>query len=416
MADRSAGRTARRWTQARVAVALLWSGAAAAQPTPDADQIRAQIRSVPAARVISAPVEQRPAAAAKGRPPAPPPQAVIKQLPPELEAASNALLAARIKQQTNPTRSIGTPAVGFLKFFSGAAEMPDRDTGEALVLRAFAIASEPLRFDTERRRLRGNILVGVVEVGTTARKTLSTPIDFQVVGVTAIPNPIVASRTSPPFETVTIEVADNGEAAVNVRVRSNLAPDKEETVELKVQRPGITLSVSPEAIQGWGLETAVLTVQSGEPGFGKQALQLTSRIGRLEDNRVHLDDDGMASQVLRSASIGTDTITARGIPFGEESLQVRYTLPVRFMVAAVLGGLAGGLLRLGKKFRLRSSSARELGLAVLAGAVVFGLYALGVNLTGFRLPAQAGEVLVFVVSAVGAFIGTRLLTPSPQTA
>ena len=53
---------------------------------------------------------------------------------------------------------------------------------------------------------------------------------------------------------------------------------------------------------------------------------------------------------------------------------------------------------------------------MLAGAVVFGLYALGVNLTGFRLPAQAGEVLVFVVSAVGAFIGTRLLTPSPQTA
>ena len=415
MADRSAGCDDLLRTLTRVALALPWAAVVLAQPAPDAAQIRAQIRSVPPAKVISVPVAPPPSPAAKGRP-SPSGEAVIKRLPPELEAASNALLAERIRQQTNPTRSIATPGVGFLKFFSGAAEMPDRDTGEALVLRALTIASEPLRFDTERRRLRGNILLGVVEVGTTARKTLSTPIDFQVIGVSAIPNPIVASRTSPPFETVTIEVADTGESVVNVRVRSNLAPDKEEIVELKVQRPGIVLSVSPEAIQGWGLETAVLTVQAGEPGFGRQALQLTSRIGRLDDNHVLLDDNGMASQIVRSASIGTDTITVRGIPFGEETRQIRYTLPVRFMVAAVLGGLAGGILRIGKKFRLNRSSARELGLAVLAGAVVFGLYALGVNLSSFRLPAQAGEVLVFVVSALGAFVGSRLLTPAPPIA
>jgi hypothetical protein len=33
-----------------------------------------------------------------------------------------------------------------------------------------------------------------------------------------------------------------------------------------------------------------------------------------------------------------------------------------------------------------------------------------VNVTGFGLPAQAGEVLVFVVTALGAFGGTRLFS------
>jgi hypothetical protein len=32
---------------------------------------------------------------------------------------------------------------------------------------------------------------------------------------------------------------------------------------------------------------------------------------------------------------------------------------------------------------------------------------------GFNLPSQGGEVLVFVVSALGAFIGTRLVGSAP---
>lgn len=78
-------------------------------------------------------------------------------------------------------------------------------------------------------------------------------------------------------------------------------------------------------------------------------------------------------------------------------------------MASVIGGLGGGLLKRGMK---RSGSSKrlllELLLSVLTGAIVFGLFALGVNTVGFNLPHNGGEVLVAVVAALGAFVGTRL--------
>ncbi|MFL6197429.1 MAG: hypothetical protein ACJ75H_24800 [Thermoanaerobaculia bacterium] len=56
----------------------------------------------------------------------------------------------------------------------------------------------------------------------------------------------------------------------------------------------------------------------------------------------------------------------------------------------------------------------RLGLGLICGAIVFALYALGVNLTGFNLPGRAGELVVFVVAALGALGGVGLLkVPGP---
>ena len=48
------------------------------------------------------------------------------------------------------------------------------------------------------------------------------------------------------------------------------------------------------------------------------------------------------------------------------------------------------------------------------GFLVLGLYVLGVNVVGFHLPARAGEVLVFVVAALGALGGVGLLKPTTK--
>jgi hypothetical protein len=411
-------------TVAAASIALAaWSVGADAQPA-NAAQLRAQIQSAPATRVI--PTTPRPAtpsapqgSATKPAPAAPAGDSMyVKKLPSELEAASAALIRERLTQPAGqPTRSIGGSGDRLLAVLPHVVEVPSPSSGRPLILRAVVLLDEPLRFDADRKRFRGRLQLGVVELEASGIvQNLPAPIDFQVFGVTATPNPLSARHTAPPFESVVLEVTDPGDATVRARVRTILDPDKDEEIGVPVDRPDMSVSVSPAVIQGWGLETAVLTVQTREPGFAQQPLQLASRIGRLEDNRVRLDEHGTASQVLRSASIGTDTISVRGGPFGETRVDIKYTLPVRFMVAAALGGLAGGLLRLGRRVRMSSGSARDLGLAILTGAVVFGMYALGVNLTGFRLPAQAGEVLVFVVAAIGAFLGTRLLTAPAQLA
>ena len=70
----------------------------------------------------------------------------------------------------------------------------------------------------------------------------------------------------------------------------------------------------------------------------------------------------------------------------------------------------GGALRRGIKTGGNAKTiAMEFVLAVLAGALVFGLFVLGVNVTGFSLPERGGEVLVAVVAAIGGLFGTKLL-------
>jgi len=56
----------------------------------------------------------------------------------------------------------------------------------------------------------------------------------------------------------------------------------------------------------------------------------------------------------------------------------------------------------------------RLAAAVTCGFLVLGLYVLGVNVVGFDLPARAGEVLVFVVAALGALGGVGLLKPTTK--
>ena len=78
--------------------------------------------------------------------------------------------------------------------------------------------------------------------------------------------------------------------------------------------------------------------------------------------------------------------------------------------ACLAGGVAGGLLRQAPGRRVgRARRAAEVGLAVLCGVVVWGLSVLGVNLLGVALPEHGGEVLAFVVGALGAFAGVKLL-------
>lgn len=422
---------------AAFAVVLVPSLASAQAPT-DAASVKAKILSTPAAQVVSpgsAPVPSAGATAKSLKAG----DTRIKQLPADLEAASAALIRERLTAKP-PNRGIGetgrppgTPPgnapgpagkdvpqtdpgtiaqAAQVVVFKGAAEMLAHGSSSLLTLKALAIVNSPLRYDVARRMFSGTVSLGVVEIEPSGSvQTLSAPIDFEVLGLAADPRQVQAKTTSPPFATVRVDVRDPDGDSVDVRVRSILSPDREEAVALKVDRPILKVSVSPDVIQGWGLETASLLVSADEARGSRETLQAASRLGRLSQQRIALDQEGLGSATLRSASIGRDTVTVGGSPFKETTVAVTFAPPVRFIIAATVGGLVGGVLRIGRRIRVDAQTARDLALSVLTGAVVFGLYALGVNVTGFDLPAQAGEVVVFVVAAIGAFVGTRLLSP-----
>lgn len=295
--------------------------------------------------------------------------------------------------------------------FEGVVQTVDKDSQE-IILKAVAFPGTPLRYNPKNQRFEGGISVGVIEVGDSNARTLSAPIAFQVIGpVTAEPETVTTSETAPPYKTIHVST-DAPDPEVDVQVVSNVAPAGE-TLKLRV-RPSLAVSVTPANIQGWGLETAdvLVSAQGFRPGSGNR-LQVSTTLGRMTSNVAALDDSGMAQVSLRSESTGIGQVSVSGAGLDGATTTIAYVFPWRFLGAALIGGVVGGLLRK----RSRSSSPgvllKSLGIAVMSAAIVVALYVLGINLVGFALPSTGGEVLVFVVAALGALYGTKLLSDNP---
>jgi len=103
--------------------------------------------------------------------------------------------------------------------------------------------------------------------------------------------------------------------------------------------------------------------------------------------------------------------TAMSRPYAVTTRDIVYVWPVGFIVAIVLGALAGGTATL--VFRSRVSSRRGA-ILLFGGALVTGTLAaiagavLGVKVGTFEPAAGGGLALVFVLSLVGAWLGPRL--------
>ncbi len=293
--------------------------------------------------------------------------------------------------------------------FQGVVQTTDAEAKE-LILKAVAFPRAPLRLNTTTGRYEGGISVGVIEVNASGAKTLASPIAFQVLGpVTTSPDTVSIDQTAPPYRDIKV-AADAPDAEVKVTVVSNVAPAGEE-LTLKV-RPSLGVTITPPRIQGWGLETAdVLVSAQAVDAARDNTLQLSSTLGRLSATEATLDKGGNAKVSIRSESVGTGKVTTRGGGLDGASADVEFVFPWRFLGAALVGGVVGGLLRKRSRSKTAGAFVKSMGIAVLSAAVVVGLYVLGINLVGFALPTHGGEVLVFVVAALGALYGTKLLAP-----
>ncbi len=318
------------------------------------------------------------------------------------------------KTKMAAVQQVQQQVAGPVAVFEGAIRTLAVDSAE-LTLKAVVLAGSPLRYRPERKRFEGTLNVGVVDLGgRQATRQLSEPIIFQVIGaVTAIPDRVKAESTAPPYETITV-VSDSADEPIDVQVVSNVTP---EGVKLTIPvQPALFVRATPPRIQGWGLETADVLVQSRALGPKTNRRVLVSSDGGIvTPTELTLSTDGTGTSSIRSVSTGEAVITASGPAFPDATTPVEFLFPWHFIAAGLLGGLAGGALRLGIPRRgTGRRTLAKLGLAVICGAIVFALYALGANVIGFQLPGRAGELVVFVVSALGALGGVGLLkAPAP---
>ena len=289
-------------------------------------------------------------------------------------------------------------------------------SGDELQLKMFALAGKRLAYDAKQNTFVGSIWLGVNEiVGGRPPRTLMTPVDFEILDAdTAEPAEIHVARTGAPYQQVQLHVAAAEDAKVNIA--SSLAPDPF-ALPLPLN-PTLLIRASDDPIEGLGLGTSIVSVTAiglANPK-GRPVIFQKLGAGSINPRQTFLDEKGMASTELRSDWLGGAQVAATLPGLAQASIGVDFRPPYGTMLAAFLGALVGAAIRVGSSQLRGSEAARAIGVSVLVGILVFALYAIGVNVLPIKPTVTQGAILVFAISALGAFLGVSVLpgqVPSP---
>jgi ricin-type beta-trefoil lectin protein len=286
------------------------------------------------------------------------------------------------------------------------------------------IEADAFRPNGQPGRFTAKVSLGVKNVRNLhVQAPLNPAIVMSVFAPSTVPEQIKVARTN---ELIPVDLeAVNPTSPVHVRIIPSFDPEGT-AVDLAVTRGILTLAASPSEIQGFGLETAEVTVMSaGLPNPKGVEVTINSDIGNLGSKVLTLDDQGRASTTLRSIGTGVATMTTveTADVSAAKPFQVQFRPPWVFLASALPGGLAGALIRWGAKRESKKPGrhpAADTALRVLAGVVIAAAYAIGINLLGVHPAATAGEALVFVVAALGSYWGLRFpglkqADPEPAT-
>jgi hypothetical protein len=330
----------------------------------------------------------------------------------DLQATQALAGQSEIKNVIGPQgRVLALP--GFIRQFD--------QTGEQLQLKMIALAGHKLAYDSSLKIFVGTIWLGVNEIiAGRSGQQLVTPVDFKILNAESA-DPAVVQVTStgePGYKQVQLRIA----AAVQnpaVNIVSNLDPNP---TELPLQlNPALVIS-SDSPIDGLGLATSTINVTAlglGQPK-GVVTFQKIAGNGSLTNRKVPLDVDGTVTTELRSEGLGGAAVSASMPGLVPVRTDVTFQFPYMTILASIVGGIVGGLIRVGTSGLLGSRAFQAVGIAVLVGILVFALYAVGVNVLPISPVVKTGAIWVFVVSAIGAFIGPSVLpgrvsspTPAP---
>lgn len=287
--------------------------------------------------------------------------------------------------------------------------------GTEIQLKPFVIPQR-LSFNATLGKFVGSIKIGLHEIGSPApRRNLSAPISFEVLE-SELANPAALSIDHSGFPLTSVQISSfNAPDGLKVTVASPFNPNGV-PVELALA-PTFAIGIN-RSIEGLGLEETTVSVfaRGLDDVLGRTVQLVLNGPAKLESQVLTLDKDGNATTKIRSVGAGSAKVTATLAGFKPVEATVALTMPYLTFASSALGGLVGGLIRLLPGLRRASGSRFLLGLtvALLVGIVVFGLYAVGVNVLPFNFTVQQGAVFVLVVSAMGAFFGSGILGAPPR--
>ncbi|HEX6369008.1 MAG TPA: hypothetical protein VF006_08745 [Longimicrobium sp.] len=326
----------------------------------------------------------------------PPPPQVQTQAPPQGPPSAAGL------ELPDPA----TPIAYQLGYQIGIGDQAGEDFH--IVVPIVEIEGGGLRYDAAQQAYVGTILFGLVDRDhPSASVVLTTSVMLQVTGDVQSMAPVQLRRINIPFEQITLRVHRPRADSVLVRIRPTFDPTGGSVISVPILRAPLTLQASPRRIAGFGLEISELAVQALRRG---DTLPVVISSTRAKPNPALLraTHDGAMSRV-RSAGVGVDTVRVASGDF-EEMVVIRFAWPISFLLAALFGGLVGGVLN---ALSTRRRSSRRIiaflgAQGALTGAVGAVLYAVGINVVGWAPSAEYGEGLMFAVAFASGLMGPRI--------
>lgn len=210
----------------------------------------------------------------------------------------------------------------------------------------------------------------------------------------------------------------DGTAAVTVR--SDLGEVHYADIRLDVGLGALQVTALEDRILGFGLGTTRLNVQrlaeDGQALANPQPLSVQVTAlggGKLSPESGVIIPPGESSVTidLRSRGLGMRTVTAVAGPI-TSSVSIRFTPPWAFLIAALVGGAAGGLSRCFRKRPPEEPPPRPVANLVegcLVGLVAVAAVTAGLVIGDLPAPALGTELGAFVVAALGGYYGAPLL-------
>ncbi len=249
-------------------------------------------------------------------------------------------------------------------------------------------------------------------------RPLPTPVRFQLSADadSLAPDTFAVTRTNFPLKRVNVAARD---ATDSVRVHLAAEFDAQGTDVWVPVEPTLRIE-APARMQGCGVGSARVIVRiAGSRAHPPSAVTLVPSAGELDADTVAIGGAASGSARLRSAGTGPVTLTASAPGYQDATATIQFVFPVVFLLAALLGGVFGGLA---SAVQSRVPGARtRWGEAALKGVAAGALgalawYALGVNLLKLQLGVpRFNELAVFTTSALFGFAGLQLLPAADRT-
>lgn len=265
-----------------------------------------------------------------------------------------------------------------------------------------------LRYNPAKNAYEGSILIGLLDnENPAATDSLGRPVVVQITGDVQSLDAVELWTMNIPFQRVRLSVARPRGDSVLIRLRPTFDPRGGSVISIPIVRATLTLQASPRRIAGFGLEVAELIVMNQDNG-DTIPVALTSLLAKPTPSQVRATREGGVSKI-RSSGVGVDTVRLAGGAYQGFAV-VHYAWPIAFMLAALIGGLFGGVLNaLSTK---RDSDPRTIAFLGMQGALtgIVGavLYAVGINVIGWAPSAEYGEALMFAVAFGSGLMGPRI--------